>query len=134
MKCPNCKNEVSPEWKRCPYCEYKPNLCSKEGCKSGWLPAEAHFCPSCGSPVKGEENLRIKEIIENAVAAVSPLRHSDSSTPSGGGDDLTFTDEADYNRFWQTFKHYSRNQGWQFKDFSSDVEDTFTTDLNIFKR
>ena len=54
--------------------------------------------------------------------------------PASDRDDLTFTDEADYNRFWQTFKHYSRNQGWQFKDFSSDVEDTFTTDLNIFKR
>ena len=82
MKCPNCKKEVSPEWKRCPYCEYIPRVCSKQGCQSGWLPAASHFCPLCGSPVKGEENLRIKEIIERAIANVSASEHSDYSSLS----------------------------------------------------
>lgn len=54
--------------------------------------------------------------------------------PACNKDSLDFTAEADYNRFWQTFKHFSRNQGWRFKDFSSDVDDKFTTDLNILKR
>lgn len=67
MKCPNCNQDVSPEWKTCPYCEYKPKLCSKNGCNSGWLSKEAHFCPSCGSPIKGEENLMLKEFIEECI-------------------------------------------------------------------
>ena len=67
MKCPNCQNEVSPEWKICPNCEYKPRFCSRQGCESGWLPAVAHFCPQCGSPVKGEEHLGLKGIIESGV-------------------------------------------------------------------
>lgn len=88
MKCPNCEKEVSPEWKRCPYCEYKPKTCSKQGCQSGWLPAVAHFCPLCGSPVKGEENLRLKEFIEKTIANVSSSEHSDCSFLSSGSDDL----------------------------------------------
>ena len=67
MKCPNCNNEVLPEWKTCPYCEYKPILCSKTGCNSGWLPKDAHFCPLCGSPIKGEENLMLREYIEELI-------------------------------------------------------------------
>ena len=67
MKCPNCNQEVSPEWKTCPYCEYKPKLCSKDGCTSGWLSMDAHFCPSCGSPIKGEENLMLREYIEELI-------------------------------------------------------------------
>lgn len=90
MKCPSCNNEVSPEWKRCPYCEYKPNLCSKDGCKSGWLPKEAHFCPLCGSPVKGEENLRIKEIIAKAVTWDAPSVSSDYSDNLSGSIELSF--------------------------------------------
>lgn len=91
MKCLNCQNEVSPEWKRCPYCEYKPKLCSKEGCQVGWLPTEAHFCPLCGSPVKGEENLRLKEIVEKAIAEVEPIVPSDYSDNSSGSSEWSFT-------------------------------------------
>ena len=71
MKCPKCKNEVSPQWKRCPYCEYVPRVCSKPECTSGWLPTEAHFCPLCGSPVKGEEHLIVREILQKAIAGIS---------------------------------------------------------------
>lgn len=91
MKCPNCKNEVSPEWKICPNCEYKPRVCSKQGCESGWLPAVAHFCPQCGSPVKGEEHLGLKGIIERAVAAVSPTDSPDCSSPSSDCNELNFS-------------------------------------------
>ena len=51
MNCPNCKKEVSPEWNACPYCGYKPEKCPKPGCKSGWLPANALFCPECGTAI-----------------------------------------------------------------------------------
>lgn len=91
MKCPSCNNEVSPEWKRCPYCEYKPKLCSKVGCQSGWLPTVAHFCPICGSPVKGEENLRLKEIVEKAIAEVVPIVPSCYLDNSSGSSELCFT-------------------------------------------
>ena len=97
MKCPNCNNEVFPEWKRCPYCEYKPHVCSKQECSYGWLPNNAHFCPLCGSPVKGEENLRIKEIIEKAIETVSlssppsnPCNPSSHSSPLNDSNDLDF--------------------------------------------
>lgn len=91
MKCPNCKNEVSPEWKICPNCEYKPRVCCKQGCESGWLPAVAHFCPLCGSPVKGEEHLGLKGIIERAVVAVSPSGNSDCSSLSSDCNELDFS-------------------------------------------
>lgn len=69
MICPNYKNEVSPEWKICPYCEFNPKLCSNPDCKSGWLLTQAHFCPVCGSPVKGEEHLNLKKKIETIMEA-----------------------------------------------------------------
>lgn len=91
MKCPNCKNEVSSEWKRCPFCDYSPNLCSKPGCKSGWLPQEAHFCPLCGSPVKGEEKLGLKETIAKIIGAASPSTPTDNSDSTSGGSELSIT-------------------------------------------
>ena len=91
MKCPNCKNEVFPEWKRCPYCEYKPHVCSKQECSYGWLPNNAHFCPLCGSPVKGEENLGLKEIIKKTIGTISSssvsLLASSSSNLSSPSDE-----------------------------------------------
>ena len=91
MKCPNCKNEVSPDWKRCPYCDYLPKLCNKPGCKSGWLPKEAHFCSVCGSPVKGEEKMRLKENITRAISGIAPTGSSCQSDNSRDSNRLTFT-------------------------------------------
>lgn len=54
--------------------------------------------------------------------------------PASDMDAVDFTDEGDYQKFWQVFKHFSSSKGWQFKDFSSDEEDTFTTNLNITKK
>ena len=68
---------MSPDWKRCPYCDYSPNVCSKPGCKSGWLPKEAHFCSVCGSPVKGEENLNLKNSIEELINRNKPHKRVD---------------------------------------------------------
>lgn len=53
--------------------------------------------------------------------------------PSCDMDDSDFTNKEDYQRFWHTFKHFSSTSGWEFKDYSSDVDDTFTTNLNISK-
>lgn len=90
MKCPNCKNEVFPEWKICPNCEYKPRVCSKQGCKSAWLPVVAHFCPLCGSPVKGEERLGLKVIIDRAIAAVSSSKNPDIPSHQCSSSELNF--------------------------------------------
>ena len=62
MNCPNCKNEVMPEWMVCPFCGYNPVKCSNPKCgHKDWLPTDARFCPACGkaleinhSPVKTE--------------------------------------------------------------------------------
>lgn len=54
--------------------------------------------------------------------------------PASDMDAVDFTGEGDYQNFWQTFKHFSSNNGWHFMDYSSDKEDTFTTNLNISKR
>lgn len=54
--------------------------------------------------------------------------------PSCDMDDADFTKSADYEYFWTTFKHFSANKGWEFKDYSSDVDDTFTTHLNMKQR
>lgn len=51
--------------------------------------------------------------------------------PSCDMDDVDFTKDTDYQYFWKTFKHFSANEGWMFKDFSSDVDNTFTTNLNL---
>ncbi len=67
MKCPKCNEEVKPHWKICPNCDYRPKRCSREGCHTGWLPEYAHFCPGCGSPVKGEESLNLKPAIEEFI-------------------------------------------------------------------
>lgn len=90
MKCPNCHKEVSSEWLRCPYCDYKPNLCSKAECTSGWLLKETHFCPLCGSPVKGEENLRLKEIIAKTIAEAASIVSSNYSENSSDSSELSF--------------------------------------------
>lgn len=51
MQCPNCKNEVNPEWKLCPYCEYKPKKCSNPK-HQDWLTEDAKFCCICGKPLE----------------------------------------------------------------------------------
>lgn len=95
MKCPNCNKEVLPEWKTCPFCEFKPKLCSDPNCKSGWLPQQAHFCPKCGSPVKGEEGLNLKESIAAVVAVKAKDGSSVGNKPEKGRlsfviDDVSF--------------------------------------------
>lgn len=82
MKCPNCKNEVSPDWKRCPYCDYLPKLCNKPGCKSGWLPKEAHFCPVCGSAVMGEEKYCLDVKIQRLIKELIPELYVDPISPT----------------------------------------------------
>lgn len=54
--------------------------------------------------------------------------------PKTDMDDVDFMNGNEYLHFWKTFKHFSSNTGWQFKDFSSDIDDTFTTNLNIVQR
>ena len=54
--------------------------------------------------------------------------------PKTDMDAIDFMNENEYQYFWKTFKHFSSNTGWQFKDFSSDIDDTFITNLNIVQR
>lgn len=55
MKCPNCKNEVNPEWKTCPFCNYEPRMCNNKNCHRQWLPPEARFCPECGKTLSNTD-------------------------------------------------------------------------------
>ncbi len=40
--------------------------------------------------------------------------------PFATPDDRDFTSKADYNHFWQTFKHYGVIDAWQFNDYSKN--------------
>ena len=51
MKCPNCKNEIQPEWKACPLCGDK--LPQKKACTGCGKEVDASWkaCPFCGNQV-----------------------------------------------------------------------------------
>ena len=34
--------------------------------------------------------------------------------------DLTYSEDVNYERFWNIFKHYASSRGWLFMDFSSN--------------
>lgn len=78
MNCPNCNKEISPDWKLCPFCEYKPKKCSNTKHVPRWLPQEARFCPECGETLgfltgidksisKQEEDNLENEILATAI-------------------------------------------------------------------
>ena len=94
MKCPNCNKEVQPLWQVCPFCQYKPKRCSNNDCNTGWLPQNAHFCPKCGSPVAGEEDLNLRQRIENYISSVTSSGAGRNGSANAGPDEegtRTFT-------------------------------------------
>lgn len=42
-----------------------------------------------------------------------------------------FTDEKDYDNFWNFFKHYSMTKEWDLRDFSDNTKRKFTLNLNL---
>ncbi len=46
-------------------------------------------------------------------------------------DDISFIDESQYNKFWKTFKHYDKSEGWNFWDFSDNNKRKFSINLNF---
>lgn len=53
--------------------------------------------------------------------------------PLTTNDDRDFTDSADFKRYWQTFKHYDKALGWDFKDYSINTPQPFSITLNLQK-
>jgi hypothetical protein len=53
--------------------------------------------------------------------------------PLTKADSKDFTDEKDYGKFWDFFKHYSMTKDWDFRDFSDNTKRKFTLNLNLKK-
>jgi len=51
--------------------------------------------------------------------------------PGSSRDTKDFTDQDDYDRFRQFFRHYFLTDGWVFEDFSNDSKKTFQINVNI---
>lgn len=54
--------------------------------------------------------------------------------PFSTEDDKTFCGDAEFETFWDCFKHYSRKDGWTYRDFSDDSEREFILNVNFVKR
>jgi hypothetical protein len=50
--------------------------------------------------------------------------------PFSDQDEKDFTDEVDFKRFWNAFKHYKKSGQWLQSDFSSKKARTFEINLN----
>lgn len=53
---------------------------------------------------------------------IIPLTKSDSKD---------FTDQKDYDVFWDFFKHYSMTKDWDYRNFSDNTKRKFTLNLNF---
>lgn len=51
--------------------------------------------------------------------------------PLAKADKRDFTDDKNYNNFWNFFKHYSATKEWSFIDFSDNTKRKFTLNLNL---
>lgn len=51
--------------------------------------------------------------------------------PLTNADDRDFTDESDFNRFWNYFKHYKAMQNWHSIDISADHKVTTHLDIEL---
>lgn len=54
--------------------------------------------------------------------------------PFGVQDDRTFTEQADFDHFWKTFRHFNKAKGWCFEDFSSFEKKDYLSVLHIQKK
>lgn len=48
-------------------------------------------------------------------------------------DDKDFLSDAEYEKFWETFQHFKKTEGWAFMDFSNDEKRKLTLNLNFQK-
>lgn len=53
--------------------------------------------------------------------------------PLTKADTKDFTDEKDYAKFWDFFKHYSTTEEWDYRNFSDNTKRKFTLNLNMKK-
>jgi hypothetical protein len=54
--------------------------------------------------------------------------------PATNKDSTDFTEDDNYNKFWEFFKHYSSQQNWAFKSLNDNVARQFTINLNFEQR
>lgn len=54
--------------------------------------------------------------------------------PLTNQDEKDFTDENDFENFWQTFLHYKNSKGWSFLDYSNNKPRKFIMNLNFEQR
>jgi hypothetical protein len=51
--------------------------------------------------------------------------------PLTKSDNKDFTDNNDYEHFWNFFKHYSSREDWKYRDFSKSIRHKFTINLSF---
>lgn len=51
--------------------------------------------------------------------------------PLARKDNREFIDQNNYDKFWQTFKHYNKTVGWKFLDYSNSQAKPLTISLNF---
>lgn len=51
--------------------------------------------------------------------------------PEALPDTKKFISKQEYDKYWNNFKHYTANKGWNFTDFSGNIKKKFVTNLNI---
>ncbi len=54
--------------------------------------------------------------------------------PGSNQKEKDFYDIDNYNKFWDTFKHYNKTKGWTFKDLSSNEPKEFSINLDFTQR
>jgi len=51
--------------------------------------------------------------------------------PLAKSDSKDFTDQKDYDKFWDFFKHYNMTKDWDYRNFSDNTKRKFTLNLNF---
>ncbi|WP_407451871.1 hypothetical protein [Fibrobacter sp.] len=54
--------------------------------------------------------------------------------PLASGDNKGFTEEQDYNRFWDSMPHFKDSVGWVREDWSSNNQQELKCSLKMEKR
>lgn len=63
MRCPNCRKEISGDYKFCPYCasSLTPMQMRCPNCGSSDFPSDSKYCPECGCKLREDVNAPLSQ-------------------------------------------------------------------------